>query len=100
MFLALIFCDNFIPGHFFQKSYPDERNSGTSQPTSLNGSNIQDAAVTPVHRCTLCTFFSKAQIDQIKDVSQNVTLHRPNHLIKRWMAYSNIMDTVPDSLVR
>ena len=35
---------------FFRNSYPDEKYSGTSLPTTQNGSNIQDDEVTSVHR--------------------------------------------------
>ena len=37
----------------FLTSFADEKYSGTSAPTCPNGSNIEDAAVTSVHRCTL-----------------------------------------------
>ena len=43
---------------------------------------------------------SKAQINQVQDVSQKVTLHRPNTITKRWMTCSNIMEIAPDSLMR
>ena len=41
MFLDLIFRDNFIPRQF-SKILSDKKYSGTSPPTSPNGSNIQD----------------------------------------------------------
>ena len=42
----------------------------------------------------------KAQINQVQDVSQKVTLHRTSSIIKA-MAYSNIIiEIAPDSLVR
>ena len=41
----------------------------------------------------------KAQINQVQDVSQKVTLHRPNSLT-RWMANSNKLEIAPDSHVR
>ena len=34
---------------FIRNPYPDEKYSGTSLPTSQNGSNIQDDEVTSVH---------------------------------------------------
>ena len=43
-----------------------------------NGSNIQDAAV-KLHSLYI---LSKVQINQVNDVSQKVTLHHPNSLIK------------------
>ena len=46
---------------FFWNPYPDEKYSETFQPTSQNGSNIQNDEVTFVHRCTL-SILSKAQI--------------------------------------
>ena len=46
---------------FFRNPYPDKKYSGTTLPTSQNGSNIQDDEDTSVHRCTL-SILSKAQI--------------------------------------
>ena len=92
---AMIFTSSF-----FRNPYPDEKYSGTSLPTSQNGSKIQDDDVTSVHRCTL-SILSKAQI-QVKDVNQNVTLYRHNSLVKAmyYMACSNILEIAPDSHVR
>ena len=52
-----------------------------SMPNSQNSSNIQADDVTSVHRRTL-SILSKAQIQQVKDVNQNVTLYRHNSLVK------------------
>ena len=85
----------------FRNSYPDEKYSETSLPTSQNSSNIQDDDVTSVHRCTL-SILSKAQIQQVKDVNQNVTLYRHNSLVKAmyYMACSKILEIAPDLHVR
>ena len=53
----------------------------TPPPTSPNSSNILDAAGSSVLRCTLI-ILSKAQINQVQDVSQKVTLLRPNSVTK------------------
>ena len=47
-------------------------------------------------------YLSKAQIQQVKDVNQNVTLYRHNSLVKAmyYMACSNILEIAPDSHVR
>ena len=49
--LELFFRDSFYRV-IFQTPFPDEKYSGTSSPTSPYGPDIQDAAVTSVHRCT------------------------------------------------
>ena len=66
---------------FFRNPYPDEKYSETSLPTSQNSSNIQDDEDTSVHRCTL-SILSKAQIKQVEDVNQNVTMYRHNSVVK------------------
>ena len=44
---------------------------------------------------------SKAQIKQVQDVSQKVTLHRPYSITKATDGlFINIMEIAPDSLVR
>ena len=83
-----------------KKSYPNEKYSDTSPPTSPNSSNVKDTAVSSVLRCMFLNIFSKSQISQVKDVNQKVTLHVLIQLLKPWMACSNIMEIVPDSLVR
>ena len=51
-FLDLIFAITFLFS-ILAKCVRDEKYSGTSPPTSPNGSNILDAAGSYVHRCTL-----------------------------------------------
>ena len=88
----MIFTALFLPN-------PDEKYSGTSLPTSQNGSNIQDDEVTSVHRCTL-SIFSKAQI-QVKRCQSKYLIAQPQFTyLKRCMACSNIFEIAPDSHVR
>ena len=65
-----------------KNSYPNEKYSETSPPTSPNSSNVKDTAVSSVLRCTFLNIFSKSQINQVKDVNQKVTLHRANSIAK------------------
>ena len=51
-FLDLIFHNNFLSS-ILAKCVRDEKYSGTSPPTSPNGSNILDATGSSVLRCTL-----------------------------------------------
>ena len=52
MFLDIFFRNNFLFSNL-AKCVRDEKYSGTSLPTSPNGSNILDAAGSSVLRCTL-----------------------------------------------
>ena len=43
---------------------------------------------------------SKAQINQVQDVDQKITLHHPNLITKAMDGLLNIMEIAPDWLVR
>ena len=67
---------------------------GTAQPTSPNGANIKDDVATSLD------ILSKGLINQVKNVSQTIKLHRQIHLQKGKVTCSILMDIAPNSPTR